>query len=915
MRPPMSTLAGAEMPDSPVVTTVLTAVLSVPGGNVSAALAAARRQVYERQQVAVVGEPDADIPEATERYDSLRHLVENVAGSIQYIWLVHSDARPRPDALGALVEELERTDAAMAGSKLLAAHPADVLESIGSATDVFGDPYTGLDANEVDLEQYDVVRDVAMVAGVSLLVRRDIFKGLSGTDVRLPPAASGFDLSVRARLAGGRVVAVPSSEVTHDARCTQATEPWREKAGRIRVILKTYRLVTLCWVIPLLFLIGLLDGVSRLFLGTGRPLRDWFLGWSWNLVRLPSTIGLRRQVIRHAGDEELFRYQVSGSVRLRQLGADLSHRLGTIFDVEERRGVAGWLERSARTWQKPAAAAAVVAVVAVLVATRSITFSGVPVAGYALPLPPSAWKTLLGYAGGWNPAGLGAPLAAHPSVGATALMQLLLAGKEGATATVATVAALGAGIFGMAFWLRRGGATPGTGVAGGLVYAMGLAAGAVAGSGSWTGLLAMGAVPWSLSKLTGRVGRRGLAFGSAAALLAGALAPLAALAIAIAGASWIAMLGQPGRMAAAKRLLLLTSTALIGGGPYLVSNRLPDLIGGGRQVVWTPPVWWLGLVAAAAVVAILWGESGSRRLALGGCLTAFLGVIALQVHGLGQEPDVAAAILASTGSGAVVAAALIRAGSIWRDLALVPAVLLLLTAGWMIPGGRAGLPADRWSEVLAFTRGLGGGMTGERVLLIGELGSLPGDARTEANYEFRVATAPLPNLTEARLTPPGLGDQALEVVVEDIAAGRLLSPGKALAPFGIRWVVIEDGVLATGALTAQIDFNPVPVAEGITAFENLSAMPRAESTAGDEWELTAFSYRGPVGGGRVRLAENAHPRWGPDWSQIDWANEVSASEGVAAYDPYPPLRTMAILSAGLLVGCLVTAIWPERRRG
>src|SRR5690606_22875253 len=114
--------------------------------------------------------------------------------SIDYFWILHSDARPRPDALRALVTEVERNGAALGGSKLLVAGTPDVLESVGSATDVFGEPYSGLEEGEIDLQQYDVVREVAFVRSASMLVRRDLAQGLRGIDHLLPPIAAGLDL-------------------------------------------------------------------------------------------------------------------------------------------------------------------------------------------------------------------------------------------------------------------------------------------------------------------------------------------------------------------------------------------------------------------------------------------------------------------------------------------------------------------------------------------------------------------------------------------------------------------------------------------------------------------------------------------------------------------------------------------------
>src|SRR5690606_40406632 len=99
--------------------------------------------------------------------------------TVDYLWFLHSDARPRPDALAALVREVERNEASLGGSKLLVAGSRDELEEVGSATDVFGEPYSGLEEGEIDLQQYDVVREVAFVRSASMLARRDLAQGKS----------------------------------------------------------------------------------------------------------------------------------------------------------------------------------------------------------------------------------------------------------------------------------------------------------------------------------------------------------------------------------------------------------------------------------------------------------------------------------------------------------------------------------------------------------------------------------------------------------------------------------------------------------------------------------------------------------------------------------------------------------------
>lgn len=315
---------------------VLVLLTVIEGADLDAALAVVRRQVYEpAPDVVVVG--DAGELEGARTASDLETAIAEADQSIDYLWILHSDARPRPDALRALVTEVERNGAALGGSKLLVAGTPDVLESVGSATDVFGEPYSGLEEGEIDLQQYDVVREVAFVRSASMLVRRDLAQGLRGIDELLPPISAGLDFSQRARIAGGRVISVPSSEVYHQGRCDEGVEGWREQAGRLRAMLTAYTPLTLLWVVPYEIIVAILHSLGSLLFGRWRPLVRHLAAWGWNLVRIPSTLKLRsrNRKIRVAGDEELFRFQARGSVRLREIGTELSSRVLGLFDDDQ----------------------------------------------------------------------------------------------------------------------------------------------------------------------------------------------------------------------------------------------------------------------------------------------------------------------------------------------------------------------------------------------------------------------------------------------------------------------------------------------------------------------------------------------------------------------------------------------------
>nr|MDJ0664669.1 hypothetical protein [Acidimicrobiia bacterium] len=170
--------------------TVVAVVLAISSTDISDTIARVRAQVYETSRIVVVGSGSTGRHAAdgagVEWMSNVPNLLGSIDASITHLWFLYAGALPRPDALGALVAEGERAGAAVAGSKLVRSDDPERLIAVGIATDVFDVPYLGLEEDEIDAGQYDVVRDVAAVAGVSMLIRRDLARGVGGPDPRMP---------------------------------------------------------------------------------------------------------------------------------------------------------------------------------------------------------------------------------------------------------------------------------------------------------------------------------------------------------------------------------------------------------------------------------------------------------------------------------------------------------------------------------------------------------------------------------------------------------------------------------------------------------------------------------------------------------------------------------------------------------
>lgn len=898
------------------------AVLAVDDAGLAATLAAIERQVYGIADVTIVDpQGDIDAPDGRPVVSEFSTFVSKLESDTDLVWIVHGDARPRPDALGALVAEMERSDASLVGSKIIDAVSEDRLESVGSATDVFGEPYTGLDADEVDLEQYDVVRDVAVVSAVSMLVRRDLLKGLRGIDLLMPPVAAGMDFSQRARVAGGRVMVAPSSEVLHERSCRDDVAGWRESAGRMRSMLKAYRLITLAWVVPVGTMINFFDGLARLVLGTGRPFGDFWRALGWNVVHLPGSLAARNAVraVRQVGDEELFRYQVSGSVRLRSLLADFGERFGWVIDDEP--GVVPEEELE----DEGTAAGPVVAVlglVAVALATRSFWVGTLPESGFTFRVADVA-VALDGFAGGWNPSGLGSSEPVHPSAAFFAAFEWLTGGWS-ATFQVVVASLVVTAFFASGRLLREIGVTGPSRHLAGVVAVIGAGTGAFAADADLAGWLAAGptlaalalvVMPWPAT-LRSRVGRTGmliLAGGTAAMLAPGS-------AVVIFLVSMLLWALVPGfKLGVAARGLLVADIGLLVVAPYLAAGTVAELTELGPVYDLRPPLIPALGVGVAVVTGVIFGSSRRHRLS---AVAGFLLVLAAWLPTFDvPRGDLGAALALASVVGIVLAVGAAigfdREGTrtvlAGRAVATGAAVLVVLVSLVHVVNGRAGFPEDQWSERLDFTASLATELDAARVLVVGDADEIPGEHRTAGGYHYRVVPLSGPGLESARLGAPRLGDDALSGVIEAIAGGELVRPGQALSSYGIGWVAVIGDPEFNAAMAAQVDMDEVAVSEELTVFANTVDAPRAVGSDGTVWLPDGNEFTGPPGSGTVRIADNASPRWGPGWEQDDWANRVSAESGVASYQPNRLRRGLAWLTVGLFAfGTLATAF--TRRR-
>ena len=899
------------LPDAPRVKVIVTLV---EGADLEAALATVDRQVYDGiHEVVVIGAPEHDLRPGVGLIQTLEEAIVATDSEVDYLWILHSDARPRPDALAALVSELGRNDASLGGSKLLFAGTRDQLESIGSATDVFGDPFSGLDEGEIDLQQYDVVREVAFVSSVSMLVRRDLAQGLRGLDEMLEPVAAGLDFSQRVRLAGGRVITVPSSEVYHQARCGERGSGWREEAGRLRAMLKAYRPITLLWVVPFDIMVSLVDSLANLLLLRWRVGARHLASWLWNIAHLPSTIAMRRRFrqVRAFGDEELFRFQSRGSVRLREVGSELTDLILSVFDDDQ-----ALARGTRRIWSSPGIWGALLAAGIVLAASWSILFAGVPNTGFSFPFEAPTVAAERFFAG-WNDSGLGSADAVHPSVGFTGLISLLWFGAEGAARTVATLAFAVMAVLGMGRLAGRlGFRGPGRYLSG-LVTLAGPGTALLVGAGSWLSLGAAALLPWAVRSVILHSDDRAkswlthVGWALVWTILLTAVSPLLGAIPLAAAVLWRLVGGSRSSI----RLGLATLPAAVVAVGFLYDDQ-GWLLDAERRLGLVVPDWWPVLIAIIAIPLML-VDGRTRRLGFFGAVVGLGGLLVVRLPFGGPGVEEAALILASFGSAVLVSAAFDRLSIEPRRLlaAIAATAVLLLSAGSLLDG-RLGLPAGDANDRYAFSSTLADRGGAQRVLVVSvDRNLVPGEVRPGPGVWYRSLDGRGTTLDEVWLPEPQAGDELLDEAIDGIAGGGELRPGSLLSDFSIAWVVVEGEASPLDTiLESQLDLVPTPLATGARVFENPAALPLAVVGENLVWQKEGTGFAGVATTERAAIRVNYSHGWGPEAEKTSWFTTVSGEDGEARFSAGGYLIWAPVLAAGLLVLAVSSILYARLRR-
>ncbi len=407
---------------------------------------------------------------ATRTLDAAPHGTDE-GQAAEWLWLLHDDCAPAPDALARLLERADTArEAVIIGPKVRDwDHPAYLLE-VGVTIDGAGHRHTGLDRHELDQGQHDGAVDVLAVGSAGALVRRDAWEALGGFDRALPMFRDDVDFGWRANLSGRRVVVAPRAVVYHAQAGATGRRPLAVTTVPPRRLDRTHAMFT---VLANAGPLGLLLGIPRLavvtalrallFLGTRRPAaaRDEILAYGALLAhpvalakarhrrRRSRTVG--RRAIRHLLPRRGSRLRsyiehiiewLGGQTHLDDPGAALGRpELANAGQDEAPDSVTSRVVRRALT--APGFLLFVALSALSLVTFRHLLgMHGTLVGGRLLPAPGSADAVWEAFVTDWHSIGVGVSGASPPYVALLAALSSVTLGKPWLAVDVLLLGAL-----------------------------------------------------------------------------------------------------------------------------------------------------------------------------------------------------------------------------------------------------------------------------------------------------------------------------------------------------------------------------------------------------------------------------------------------------------------------------------------
>jgi GT2 family glycosyltransferase len=221
-----------------------------------------------------------------------------------WLWVLHEDAIPEPDALKYLSQAAEISPSvAIIGPKLLELDNTIQIQQLGLTVTPTGRPFL-LVQREYDQGQHDRAGDTMAVSTAGMLVSLGVWQQLGGLDDTTPVLAQDLEFCAKARVAGYRVVVEANSRVHHAGLSMQGKRPRTWLSGSFSqaisrahlhfatLYLPTALAVAIYLTLPLMVLLAIPGNLLQ-----KRPGRSvaQFSGWIWAWFSMPARFAARKR--------------------------------------------------------------------------------------------------------------------------------------------------------------------------------------------------------------------------------------------------------------------------------------------------------------------------------------------------------------------------------------------------------------------------------------------------------------------------------------------------------------------------------------------------------------------------------------------------------------------------------------------
>jgi GT2 family glycosyltransferase len=404
--------------------------------------------------------------------DAFDGLAEPAGGSgptTRWVWILHDDCAPEPDALRELLAAATDSPSLAAIAPKVLSWDRGRLREIGLTVDSSGRVHTGLEPREVDQGQHDDVTDALAAGTAGLLVRREVWDQLGGLDPAWPLFGDDVDLGWRLNAAGERLRVAPRAVVRHAGALSAGTRVADAVSGRPGAVVRRNGMQVVLAntagpLVPLFALRYLVECLARslaLLVLARRPsaaLDEVSALWgvlTQSRVVLEARRRRRDRTVSH-GDVRhllarpglrwrLFGDQVAAVFRGRGAVEERSRRRAPVetgpVAAESESMVLDDAGMLARTVRRPGVLLAVALTVLGLVADRGM-LGGTLHGGRLLAPSPGASDLWSLYLAGWHPVGLGSTQPASPALAVVALLSSVLLGKVWLTVSVLMLGAV-----------------------------------------------------------------------------------------------------------------------------------------------------------------------------------------------------------------------------------------------------------------------------------------------------------------------------------------------------------------------------------------------------------------------------------------------------------------------------------------